>query len=50
MELTNAQLQFARALKSLDCVDFLIPEPWPFNTQWRSFKSNGPAVRYEIGL
>ena len=44
------QLKFTRKLKSLDGADFLIPEPWPFNTKWWSFKSNGPAVRYEIGL
>ena len=44
------QLKFARELKSLDGVDFLMPEHWPFNTKFWIFKSNGPAVRYEIGL
>ena len=44
------QLKSECKSKSLDGADFLTPEPWSFNTKWWSFKSNGPAVRYEIGL
>lgn len=35
---------------SVDCTDMSIFEPMPFDPGWRSHKTNGPAVRYEVAL
>jgi len=40
----------AYAYVSLDGTDCVIYEQTPFSGKWYSHKTNGPAVRYEIGL
>lgn len=35
---------------SIDGTDFIINEPSPFSSQWYSHKTNGPGLRYEIGV
>ena len=40
----------ATIFNSLDDLDCMIEEPQPFDKKWQSFKSNGPGLRYEIGL
>ena len=35
---------------SVDCTDCVIMEPTPFSPEWYSFKSNGPGLRYEVGI
>lgn len=37
-------------LISVDGIDCLINEPWPFDKKWYSQKFNGPAVKYEIAV
>ena len=37
-------------LVSVDGTDFRIQEQSPFWSGWRSFKTNGPSLRYEVGL
>lgn len=37
-------------LMSIDGVDCMINEPWPFNEKWYSKKFNGPGVKYEVGV
>lgn len=38
------------ALISVDGTDCSICEPWPFDPAYWSHKTNGPALRYEIGV
>ena len=40
----------ATCLISVDGVDCMVHEPWPFNKKWYSQKFNGPAVKYEVGV
>ena len=40
----------SECLLSVDCVDFSIQEPFPFDPIWYSHKFNGPGVRYELGV
>ena len=40
----------ATCLMSVDGIDCLINEPWPFEEKWYSQKFNGPAVKYEIAV
>ena len=40
----------SRCLVSVDGTDFRICEQYPFNSQWWSYKHNGPGVWYEIGI
>ena len=35
---------------SVDGTDFRIQEPMPFWSGWKSFKFNGPGLRYEVGI
>jgi hypothetical protein len=35
---------------SVDGIDCIIEEPIPFSRGWYSHKSNGPGVRYELGV
>lgn len=35
---------------SVDGTDCSIYEPFPFDTKWWSHKTNGPALRYELGV
>ena len=35
---------------SVDCTDFRMYEPFPFNPIWFSHKFNGVALRYELGI
>ena len=37
-------------LVTVDGTDFRINEPKPFWPGWKSFKFNGPGVRYEVAL
>jgi len=37
-------------LVTVDGIDFEINEPGPFHKRWYSHKSNGPGLRYEIGI
>ena len=37
-------------LLSVDGTDFKIPEQTPFWSGWRSFKFNGPGLRYEVAV
>jgi hypothetical protein len=37
-------------LISVDCIDCMINEPWPFDEKWYSQKFNGPGVKYEIAV
>lgn len=41
---------FQRCLVTVDGVDFHIPEPIPFSTEWYSHKFGGPGLRYELGV
>lgn len=40
----------AKALISIDGIDCMINEPWPFDTTYYSQKFNGPALKYEVGV
>ena len=40
----------AQCLMSIDGVDCMVNEPWPFDTKWYSQKFNGPGVKYEVGV
>ena len=40
----------AKCLLSVDGIDCMINEPWPFEEKWYSQKFNGPAVKYELGV
>ena len=40
----------SHCLLSVDGVDCMINEPWPFDQKWFSQKFNGPGVKYEIGV
>jgi len=37
----------ASCLMSIDGVDCMVNEPWPFDKKWFSEKFNGPGVKYE---
>jgi hypothetical protein len=37
-------------LISLDGIDYMVMEPWPFAKKWYSKKFNGPGVKYEVGV
>lgn len=37
-------------LVSVDGIDCMINEPWPFKTKWHSQKFNGPAVKCEVAV
>jgi hypothetical protein len=37
-------------LMSLDGIDCIVNEPWPFDEKWFSQKFNGPGVKYEVGV
>jgi len=37
-------------LMSVDGIDCMVNEPWPFDKKWYSQKFNGPAVKYEVGV
>lgn len=39
-----------RCLLSVDGLDCMVNEPWPFDEKWYSQKFNGPAVKYEIAV
>lgn len=40
----------ATALMTVDCIDCMINEPWPFNRGYYSHKFNGPGLKYEVGV
>ena len=40
----------SECLISVDTVDFMTNEPFPFDPVWFSRKFNGPGVRYELGI
>ncbi|CAB9528703.1 unknown protein [Seminavis robusta] len=40
----------ATCLLSVDGIDCMTNEPWPFDTKWYSQKFNGPGVKYEVGV
>ena len=40
----------SQALISIDGIDCMVNEPWPFDTKYYSQKCNGPARKYEIGV
>ena len=40
----------SECLITVDCADFRITEPFPFDPVWYSHKFNGPALRYELGV
>lgn len=40
----------SRCLATIDGTDFKIYEPTPFDRKWYSHKTNGPGLRYEIGI
>lgn len=44
----NVSYQMANV--SVDGTDLVIKEPSPFDSKWFSHKTNGPGVRYEIGI
>ena len=35
---------------TMDCTDFHIQEPAPFNPKWYSHKFKGPGLEYKIGV
>jgi len=37
-------------LMSIDGIDCMVNEPWPFDEKWYSQKFNGPGVKYEVGV
>lgn len=39
-----------KSIISLDCTDFHMQEPVPFNPKWYSYELNGFIDRYEIAL
>ena len=40
----------SHCLISVDGIDCMVNEPWPFSTDMYSQKFNGPAVKYEVGV
>lgn len=42
--------QKSQALMSIDGVDCMANEPFPFDTTYYSQKFNGPALKYEVGV
>lgn len=41
---------YQKCLVTVDGVDFQIPEPIPFSSEWYSHKFCGPGLRYEIAI
>jgi hypothetical protein len=44
------QIVTTNCFMSVDTTDCPIYEPWPFDTKWYCQKSNGPGVKYEVGV
>lgn len=42
--------QGTHCLISIDGMDCMVNEPWPFQKKWYSEKFNGPGVKYEVGI
>ena len=40
----------SECLMTVDCTDFLINEPQPWEPLWFSHKFNGPGLRYKMGV